>query len=86
VSGVDEAYNLLGDMFECIENFLRRLAIYTEIKPTPAMAEMAVKIMAELLSGLALATKEIRQGRASESSLTDENSWLNTWQRNISRN
>jgi len=65
-------------MFECIENFLKRLAVYTEIEPTPAMIEMVVKIMAELLSVLALATKQTTQGRLSKSSLTDENSCLNT--------
>ena len=67
-------------MFESIENFLKRLAVYTEIEPTPAMAEMVVKIMVELLSVLALATKQTTQGLLSKSSLnlTDENSWLNT--------
>jgi len=65
-------------MFECVENFLRPLAIYTKIEPTPAMAEMVAKIMAELLSVLAFATKQTTQGRLSKSSVTDENSWLNT--------
>ena len=36
-------------------------------------AEMVAKIMAELLSVLALATKQTTQGRLSKSSLTDEN-------------
>ena len=73
-------------MFECAGNFLKRLAIYTETEPTPAMAdqaEMVAKIMAELLSLLALATKQTTQGQLSKSSLTDENSWLNRWQRNM---
>lgn len=61
-------------MFECVENFLRRLAIFTEIKPTTAMAEVALKIMAELLSGLALAASQIDRRSRSESSLTDETS------------
>jgi hypothetical protein len=39
--------------------------IYTEIPPTPAMTEMVIKIMVELLSVLALATKQINQGRFS---------------------
>jgi len=64
-------------VFEHIGNFLKRLAVYTEIEPTPTMAEVVVKIMAELLSILALATKQITWGRMSKSSLTDENSWLN---------
>ena len=41
--------------------------IYTEIPPTPAMTEAIVKIMIELLSVLALATKQINQGRFSKS-------------------
>jgi len=75
---VDASYDPLVDMFECVANFLRRLAIYTKIESTPAMAEMVAKIMAELLSVLALATKQTAQGRLSKSSVSDQNSWLNT--------
>jgi len=60
---VRASYDTLVDVFECIENFLSRLKIYTEIQPTPAMTEMMVKIMAEILAVLALATKQINQGR-----------------------
>ena len=63
---VRESYDALVDIFECIENFARRLKIYTEIQPTPAMTEMIVKIMVELLVVLALATKQINQGRFSK--------------------
>jgi len=70
---VDAIYDPLVDMFECVEHFLRRLAIYTEIEPMADQAEMVAKIMAELLSVLALATKQTTQGRLSKSSLTDEN-------------
>jgi len=54
-------------MFECIENFISRLKIYMEIQPTPAMIETMIKIMVELLAVLALATKQINQGRLSTS-------------------
>jgi hypothetical protein len=54
-------------LFESIGNFLNRLEIYTEIPPTEALSEMIVKILVELLSTLALTTKEIRQGKLSES-------------------
>ena len=64
---VRESYDGLVDIFECIENFARRLKIYTEIRPTPEMTEMIVKIMVELLAVLALATKQINQGRFSKS-------------------
>ena len=62
-------YDALVDIFECIENFLRRLAIYTDIPPTLAMTEMVIKIMVEIISVLALATKQINQGRFSMSVL-----------------
>ena len=70
------SYDALVDIFECIENFLRRLGIYTDIPLPPAMTEMVIKIMVELLSVLALATKQINQGRFSMSVLAYNHSWL----------
>ena len=67
-----ESYDALVDVLECIENFLRRLKVYTEIAPTPAMTETLVKIMIELLSVLALATKQINQGRFSRCILPEK--------------
>jgi hypothetical protein len=66
---VRASYDTLVDVFECIENFLSRLKIYTdsEIRPTPAMTEMIIKIMVELLAVIALTTKQINQGRLSKS-------------------
>jgi hypothetical protein len=52
-------------LLESIEFFLKRLDIYTKA-PTPAMTEIVVKILVELLSVFALVTKQIRQGRTSE--------------------
>jgi hypothetical protein len=66
---VRESYDALVDIFECIENFLRRLRVYTEIPLTPEMTEMVIKILVELLSVLALATKQINRGRFSMSVL-----------------
>jgi hypothetical protein len=60
-------YDALADLLESIEHFLLRLEIYTRIPLTPAMDDMLVKIMVELLSILALATRELKQGRLSES-------------------
>jgi uncharacterized membrane protein len=57
----------LVDLLESVEHFLKRLNIYTKIPPTHAMTEIVVKIIVELLSTLALATKQLRQGRPSES-------------------
>ena len=53
-------------MLEAIEHFLKRLDIYTKIPPTVAMNEMVVKILVELLSTLALAAKQVKQGKSSE--------------------
>jgi hypothetical protein len=61
-----DGYDALVDLLESIEHFLNRLDIYTKIPPTDAMTEMVVKILVELLSTLALATKHIKQGKASK--------------------
>jgi len=63
---VRSSQEMLTDVFDRIENFLRRLEVYTAVAPTPEMMDMMVKIMVEMLSILGIATKEIRQGRTSE--------------------
>jgi hypothetical protein len=67
VKGVTDSYDTLIDLLESIEHFLSRLEIYTKIPPTHGMTEIVVKILVELLSTLALVTKQIKQGRPSES-------------------
>jgi hypothetical protein len=67
VKDVIDSYDALVDLLELIEHFLNRLDIYTKIPPTVAMTEMVVKILVELLSALALVTKQIKQGKPSES-------------------
>ena len=64
--GVTADLDALVDLLEFVEHFLKRLNIYTKVPPTLAMTEIIVKIMVELLSTLALATKQINQGRPSE--------------------
>lgn len=64
--GVTSSYDALVDLFECIANFLNRLGVYTEIPFTPSMTSIIVKILVEVLSVLALATKQIKQGRFSK--------------------
>jgi hypothetical protein len=56
----------LIDILNRIERFFRRLDIYTGIKPTTAMTDMIVEIMVEVLSILAIATKEMKRKRLSE--------------------
>jgi hypothetical protein len=62
-SGVSSSYDALLDLFDRIGNFLNRLDIYTGIPPTQMITDIIVKIMAELLSVLGLATKLIEKGR-----------------------
>ncbi|KAN0107438.1 hypothetical protein V8E52_010186 [Russula decolorans] len=57
------SYDALVDLFGCFENFLSRLNIYAGIPPTPALTSVLVKIIVELISTLALATKQVKQGR-----------------------
>lgn len=65
-----ESYDALVEIFECVESLLRHVMIYTKIeRPTLAMTEVVIKIMAELIFVLALVTKKIKQGRFSESVL-----------------
>jgi hypothetical protein len=65
------SYDALVDLLESIEHFLNRLDIYTRHTPTGAMVEIIVKIMVELLSTLALVTKQIKQKRPGKSILPD---------------
>lgn len=44
------------DPFEIMESCLQRLDISTKIQPMPAMAEIFMKILIEVLSTLALQT------------------------------
>src|SRR5260221_14357951 len=62
---VSASYNALIDLLESIENFLGRLDIYTTIPLTAAMTDIVIKLFVEVLSTLALATKQARQGRIS---------------------
>jgi hypothetical protein len=65
--GVTFSFDALLELLEFIEHFLKHLKIYIRIPATPAMDEIVVKILVELLTTLALATRELKQGRLSES-------------------
>jgi hypothetical protein len=62
---VEASQDALIDLFERIENFFKRLETYTSVPPTDAMTDIIVKIMIEVLHIFAIATKEMRRGRAS---------------------
>ena len=63
---VRSSHDVLVDLFERIQFFLKRLGVHTRITPTEGMAEILVKIMAEVLSILTIATKEVQQSRTSK--------------------
>ena len=69
--GRGDSHDGLIELFESIEHFLKRIDIYTKVPSTPALDEMVIKILMELLSTLASATKELKQGQPSKSVLTE---------------
>ena len=71
VKDVSTSYDALVDLLESIEHLMNRLNIYISIPTTGAMTEIIVKIIVELISVLALVTKQIKQRRPSEYILTD---------------
>jgi hypothetical protein len=58
---VDASQDTLGDLFE---NFIKRLESYAEVPPIDAMIDVIVKMMVKVLNVFAIATKEMKQGRA----------------------
>jgi hypothetical protein len=62
---VGTSYDALAELFECVANFFGRLRIYSEIPFEPTMSGLIIRIMVEVLSVLALATKQIKLGRFS---------------------
>jgi hypothetical protein len=56
---------VLIELFDKIKGFFARLTIYTEVPSTPELTTVMGKTMAEVLYMLAIATKEMKQGRTS---------------------
>src|ERR1700730_10770575 len=83
--GLNTNYDELVDFLESIETLINPLDIYAQIPATPTMDEIIVKIMTELLSTLALTTKELMHGRRSECDLADMLLLTQTTQRDSSR-
>jgi hypothetical protein len=64
--------DVLVNIFQKIESFFERLKIYTKVPPSLALTDELAKIMAEVLSILAIATKGIKAGRISGSIFCDK--------------
>ena len=60
------SHDALIELFERIESFFKRLGVYTQVSFTTEMAEVFVKIVAEVLTIISIATKEVKRKRASE--------------------
>lgn len=71
VKDVSASYDALVKLFASFEKFLSRLSIYAEIPHTQALKTVLVEIIVELLSTLALATQQVKQGRFSKFFMTD---------------
>ena len=56
----------LIEIFNRVECFFHRLEIYIGVRPTTAMRGIIVEIMVQVLSILAIATKEVKRGRLSK--------------------
>jgi hypothetical protein len=63
-SGTSEA--ALSKLFCRITKFIRRLETYTKVSLTKELQEVIVNVMVEVLFVLAIATKEMERGKASE--------------------
>ena len=63
---------VLVGLFERIGRFFERLKIYTTVPPSPAVTDELARIMAEVLSVLAIATKGMKEGRTSGSTFCDK--------------
>jgi hypothetical protein len=59
------SYHRFVCVIERVKYFLQRLDAYTRIPLTPAMTELLAKIMAQVLSILALSTKEMQEKQIS---------------------
>ena len=68
-------HDALVDLFERVGSFLKRLKIYSGIQLTTEIKEVSGEIMVEVLSILALSTKEMKRGRTSESLFHVTLSW-----------
>ena len=60
------SHDALVELFEHIESFFKRLEVYSQVSLNTEMAEVFVKIVAEVLSIISIATKEVKRKRASK--------------------
>jgi hypothetical protein len=71
-NSIGGARGALLELFERMDCVFMRLAMYTKVSMTAEMIDVIVKVMAEVLCILAIATKELDENRASELISGDE--------------
>lgn len=59
------------EIFDCMENFFRRLELYIAAPVADVMKDIIVKIMIEVIGILGLVRNEMKQGRMSKSIADD---------------
>ena len=71
IKDVSASYDAIVELFQNMSSFLERLEIYIKIplSKSMALAEIIIKILVTMISTLAVATNEVKQGRLSESIL-----------------
>lgn len=62
--GVKASHDALIDLFGRIEDFFKRFKIYIQSSPTAEWGEVLVRVVAEVLYILSIATKEMEQSKA----------------------
>ena len=65
------SHDVLLELLEPVKDFFERLGAHSRIPLTAEVAEVLVKIIAEIFSILSIATKEVKRTLASESLLRD---------------
>ena len=66
---VTASHDMLLDLFGRMDDFFRRLKIYSQSCISTELAEVLVKVAVKVLKILSIATKEVEQSRASGSFL-----------------
>jgi hypothetical protein len=66
-----------------MKNFFMRLEKYIAVRPTPALTEVIVQVMVEVISILGIATKEIEEWRISMPFLVDTSPEIDVSRREV---
>ena len=55
------SYDVVVELLEPVKDFFERLGVYARVPLTAGVAEVLVKIVAEIFSVLSIATKEVKR-------------------------